>query len=216
MNRLLLVLISGTALPVWAAEAPLSALITHERNWLTADGVQHRASYQERLYRNEQHVWIERVFPPTVKKLPEDKDHDHKHVSFDTAPRWVTRKADGQLRVQYLNLESHNLIEVTPRDYESVAFDGSWANTRNLITPEGKGWQTTTIGKETWQVYQTKQGTTKVLWDKTHNFPATILREDGTGTASMKATVQWLPTPAQWPWQKLPKLETIDYSDTLD
>ena len=216
MGALALVLTASSL--AWCSDStPVAALLTHERSWVSADGVQHHVRYQEKFYRDAQHVWLERVLPVGLSTPSAEQGHeDHHHVAFDVIPRFLSLGPKQVLQLQFVDQEHARLIQVSPRDYEAVGFDGSWDAARLLIQTEGPGWVSRQIQGETWRVYQGKQGQTRVLWDQARAFPRVIERKDQQGLATMKATVAWLPQPQRWPWQALPKMQIIDYTDTLD
>ncbi len=199
-----------------ATPQPVTAHIAHEYIEQSADGLEKITRYQEQLVRDTSRVWQQRILPASHETHTEDAGHFH----VEEAARLVSKSA-GQLSLVYVDSEKKQQIQVQPREFDSVSFDGNWdgayfllhsknlANLQPLEKSAPKG--------AAWYVYQTKQQRLTVLWSTIWQLPLSILQENLQGLKKQhRVTITPQARLATAPWQSISHYAVKDFLDTLD
>ena len=206
------------------AAADLSLLITHDSQSLDEDGVTRTQHFQERLVRQDNTVWVERVMPPLAIQAHAaqacEEGKEHKHLDMDAATRWVTRGSDGKVQLRLVNAIEKQVVAIGPGDYDAVGFDGNWDNAWHLLDPrqlrQMKKLAKAAPAGANWYEGRQDGRYLRVLWDEGKACPLRI--ESGTDNGlvrrEMSAVVQ--PAPKTLPWQALRGYAQKEYSDFLD
>lgn len=213
----------GLACTGAAQAAPdVSLEVTHQSNVLGADGVKRTAVFSERVVRQGDTVWIERVIPHGAhhddehEKSKSGAAKDHKHADLSAATRWIQRLPDGKLKLRLVAMHDKMVVSVPPAEYSTVGFDGAWLAAYHLIDPAVlktmKAVERTTQG----QWYEnTKNGNkVRILWDTQREMPLQVTTQGLNG--SRTTTVKVLSNPTKKPWDSTTKYAQKDYSDFLD
>ena len=201
-----------------AAAPELHLQLSHSTVGVGDDGVKRSAEFSERLYRNKQYVWVERVIPQGAhsEAAHSEADKEHRHLDVVAASRWISRTADGKTEVRLVLPHDKVVVNVPPTDYANIGFDGSWNALYHLIDPamlkEMQAGQTS-ANKVT---YTRKTGDTQVtvVWDTRLQIPLRV--ETRTPNSSRKTEVKVLPLAKNWPWEQVTGFQPKDYSDYLD
>jgi len=198
--------------------------VTHQSSALGADGIKRSTVFTERVVRQGDTVWIERVMPPGAHL---EDDHtktkggaakDHKHADLSAATRWIERLPDGKLKFRLVAMHDKVVVDIAPAEYGTVGFDGAWLAAYHLIDPavlkKLKAGETTPQG----QWYENAKGanTVRVLWDAKREIPLQVMSQSDQGRASRSTTVRVLGTVIKSPWQVTQKFTQKEYSDFLD
>lgn len=220
MNKIILAsLLVALIQPLWAAD--LSLLLTHDSTSLSADGVTRTSHYQERLYRQQQQVWLERIIPAHVAASVSHDDSDgHKHLDLDTSARWVSRIDDKKAEIRLVNRHDRQLVTVDSGDYDAIGFDGDWPTAYYLVDPAKL--KTMILSKRSapagsqWYESIGKNGYIRILWDSRQQYPRRI--ESGSHDGSQERVVRVEPgvKPAQMPWLTLKGYQHKEYTDFMD
>ncbi len=196
--------------------------VIHQSNTLGADGIKRSTVFTERVVRQGDTLWIERLMPPGAH--PED-DHakakmgaakDHKHADLSAATRWIQRLPDGKLKFRLVSMHDKVVVDIAPAEYATVGFDGAWLAAYHLIDPAVlqtlKAGETTSQGQ--WFENQKGRNSVRVLWDAKREMPLQVLSQGPTGKRS--TIVKVLSSTAKTPWDVTKKFSQKEYSDFLD
>lgn len=207
------------SLPLWAGD--LALVLTHDSTSLSADGITRTSHYQERLYRQDQQVWLERVIPASVAHAAAHIDSDgHKHLDLDTSARWVSRIDDKKAEIRLVNRHDRQLVTVDSGDYDAIGFDGDWPTAYYLVDPAKLHSMSLSKrpapGAGQWYESIGKGGYVRILWDIKQQYPRRI--ESGTADGSQRKVVQieQIAQPKQMPWLVLKGYQQKDYTDFMD
>ncbi len=222
MKRLILAM-AGFAVLASAQAAPLlSAVITRETQNIGNDGVTRSSVFQERIYRDANNVWIERVLPKHhqhgqhAHKKGGEEDHHHLDLAEAAQHYFIDNKKMPKL---YLVLqEDKTVVHLQDADVDMLGLSDCWRCVYSLIDPKSlKGMK---ISKRangmTWYETQNAKNKVKIEWDDKNNMARVIdIRGlDGLSYSVVKANIQSVNITA--PWQGYGKFLTKDYSDFGD
>lgn len=215
---LVLGLIAGTA----QAAPDVTLEVIHQSNALGADGIKRSTVFTERVVRQGDTVWVERVMPPGAHledehaKAKVGAAKDHKHADLSAATRWIQRLPDGKLRFRLVAMHDKVVVDIAPAEYATVGFDGAWLAAYHLIDPAVlktlKPGEITPQGQ--WFENAKGRNSVRVLWDAKREMPLQVLSQGANGNRSTTAKV--LSAAAKSPWDVTKKFAQKDYSDFLD
>lgn len=222
LKRTLAILLSvaaGALLPWSHAQAQdANLLVKHWTRTTGSDGITRTTEYSERVYRRASQLWVERVLPAGAHSVA---DHakagaDHRHIDASTAARWISREADGTLRVRLVPPHDGVVVEVTKTDYANIGFDGSWDAAWHLMDPAALKRLERHASNGDLVRYDAKSAeqAIEVVWSQRAGHPISVLST--AGSTQRKTTVQAIAQPKVAPWDQLGKLNRKDYSDYLD
>ena len=228
MNRIIVALLISVAIPdAWAAQATqsdsLAALLTHEYQEITAEGVTRNSRYQERFYRQGDHVWIERVFPKDQPANAHKLSSHHHGADLATASRHITRTSNGKAKIALVSFTDKALINVGPEEYQTVGFNGSWSSAYHIVSPQSlKTMQRSRAPNPgsgaTWYEKDSGKEIIRVLWSSDLALPLVIENRDKHGGAYSKMSVKLLPPPDKqsMPWTRIKQLTQMEFADMGD
>lgn len=214
-----LVLVSMSA----ALAAPdVSLEVTHQSSVLGSDGIKRSTVFSEKVVRQGDTVWIERVMPAGAHR---EDDHakakmgaakDHKHADLSAATRWIQRLPDGKLKFRLVAMHDKVVVNVPPAEYGTVGFDGAWLAAYHLIDPvvlkTMKAGEITSQGQ--WYENSKNGSKVRVLWDAKGEMPLQVISQGPNGSRS--TMVKPLSAAIKNPWVITSKFAQKDYSDFLD
>lgn len=200
----------------------LAVRVQHDITVLGADGVTRITRFGERLVRQGNNSWVVRIVPAGAHGEAEHAHGGkaHKHMDLAAAARWVSREADGKLRVRLINSHEKMVVEVPAADYGNIGFDGKWATASNLLDPEQlkrmKPISRSAPQGARWYEGSTASARVQVLWDATARYPMRIESRNASGSSHSTMEVNREPMPRVLPWTQLEGYARKDYSDLLD
>jgi len=208
-----------------ADAAPLSATVVYESRVVSADGIEKRTRFSERLVRTDSVVWTERVIPADAshEKATHEEGHDHLHpADLARAARYLSRDAGGQLRLAFVLDEERTVVGAEPRDFDQLGFDGNWPMSWSLFDPAQlkslkQTERKTAEAGASWYEAHGQGRFIRVLWSESRRIALEI--ESGTDDGSRWNRTQVrldAKPPAALPWQRLAKYHRKDYVDLLD
>jgi len=216
----------AAGLTVGAAQAApdLTLEVTHQSSAVGPDGILRSTAFSERVVRQGDTVWIERVMPPGAHqehehaKAQAENAKNHKHADLTAATRWIQRLPDGKLRLRLVAMHDKVVVDVAPAEYGTVGFDGDWLAAYHLIDPSVlkklKAAESTPQGQ--WFENAKGANTIRVLWDAKREIPLQVISRSDQGRSNRSTTVRILNTMTQNPWGVTQKFSQKDYSDFLD
>lgn len=205
------------AFNLWAAPADLNLLVKHDITEIGADGVTRNIRFQERVYRRNGLVWVERVLPAEAHRGEDHAQggHDHKHMDLAASARWITQDKGQGVRIRLVNHHDRVVIDVPAAEYANVGFDGSWENAWHLLDPR----QLKDMRVKSGGLYE-KAGngnTVRVLWDSKAEIPRRVESANKSGTSRKIMVAEDIPAPRKTPWEGLGSgYQQKEYSDYLD
>ncbi|NTV11625.1 MAG: hypothetical protein HGA47_12765 [Zoogloea sp.] len=214
-----LVLLLGCSL-AFAQDVQLR--IQHSIHSVGADGITRDSSFSESLIRRDGVVWVQRIIPPGVHE-----DHDssekaggHKHLDQSTSARWITRAADGKLRVRLVNAHERMTVDIGPADYANIGFDGNWESAWHLLDPRQlktfKPLPRSAPAGSRWYGLEKGEQWVRVLWDDKLQLPRRVESGNHDGTLHKLMVAEPVAAPKQLPWNALAGYAAKEYSDLLD
>ncbi|MCX9155968.1 hypothetical protein OPU71_07490 [Niveibacterium sp. 24ML] len=229
MNKSILCALFG-ALPLLAAAAPgdaLQATVQVESRWITADGVEKTTRFSERLVRSESHVWTERIKPTGTPKAEADEHQHageaHLHPSdLAGAAKLIGRDKQGAVSLSFIRTDLKTRVDMSPRDYDAVGFDGKWESAWSLVDPAlikrlALSTRASSEAGARWYERRGEGEYLRVLWSDSLKLALRIEsgRDDGSRASRTVVKLDPAAAPAQ-PWAKLAGYTRKDYTDLLD
>lgn len=203
-----------------AHAAPLlTASVTRESQVIGNDGVTRSSVFQERIYRDANNIWIERVLPKHHQHGHKEKgEDDHHHLDLSEAAQhyFIDNK-----KVAKLNLvlqEDKTVVHLQDADVEMLGLSSCWTCVYSLIDPKSlKGMKVSKRANGiTWYETQNAKNKVKIEWDDKNNMARVIdIRGvNGLSYSIVKANIQ--PVNITAPWTTYGKFSSKDYSDFGD
>ena len=211
-----------------AAVSNLNLLVEHDISEVGADGVTRSMHFQERVYRRDKVVWIERVIPAAARDVRyghagrehATEEREHKHLDVAGAALWVVLEEGKVLNVRLVNAHDKAVINIPAAEYGNVGFDGNWENTWHLLDPRQlktmKPLTVTAPAGMRWYETATGNRTVRVLWDEKAAIPLRVMSDDKSGAARKRMTAKDIAVPRGAPWALLSGYQQKEYSDYLD
>jgi hypothetical protein len=206
------------------AATDLALEVTHQSSSLGADGIKRDTLFTERVIRQGDTVWIERVIPAgahTESELEKAKNpKGHKHADLNNAVRWIQKLPDGKLKLRLVALHDKVIVDVAPNEFANVGFDGSWAAAYHLIDPaflkKLKPAQTEGASQWFFSAPSSSSNSVRILWTQKNEIPTSVLTQNVSGTTKRLTTVRVLSHSPSTPWRNLNQFVVKEYSDFLD
>lgn len=204
-----------------AIATPLAAIVTFESTAITPAGVTKQTRFQERLLRDNNIVWSERIVPQVTRQqehLHQQEPHHH-DLDFSRAGKWMELQ-NNQVSFRLVLREDKRIIEPRINEYGTLGFDGVWETAYYQINRAVL--QTMQVINKpaakdaVWYERKSEKEFTRILWDQKNEIPLTIESDSSDGNSNTKITFVLVAAPAEMPWQKLLDYETIAYEDLLD
>jgi hypothetical protein len=214
------------AAPLHAADAAqppdLDLSIRYYSRVLTPEGVLRESRYEERMVRRRDHVWTARVLPQEgMREEQTGEEHEHKHFNYVVLPRHVIRDGNG-VKLEFVDVRERTVVSIAPSEYESVNFDGSWANAFFLADPRQVAALPVTarasaVAGARWHEQEKNGVFRRVLWDEKRMVPLVI--ETGNRQDTFYRRMEIMPQStlsALLPWQGTASYAQKEYADFLD
>ena len=217
---------AGDHQPVGAQPLPpVQAQISYVSREVTPDGITQLHSYQESWIRDGNTLWSERLIPASVVEAfhhhHDESKTPHKHFMYQMAARWVTRQANGELELNYVDRFHHNQVHYPATEYGQAGFEPNWSHLSQLFdpaqlahfTPTGKTGEQGAI----WYQQQQANQIIRVLWSEKLQLALEIERHTPDNNKQYHMTVKLQPSlPTPRPWQQLSGYEQKEISDFFD
>ncbi|MBJ6763188.1 hypothetical protein JGU66_20660 [Myxococcaceae bacterium JPH2] len=198
----------------------MAVLISHEEQGVRPDGVTQVLRYQERVLRRDGHLWSERVLDGRVPAVAHSESRRDVH-DWSVVPRWVSREADGRVRLRFVLADSREVVEVEPPEYDSVGFTPAWDELSHQVSNEVLARLTPSTRPDApegarWLEATTADRYIRVLWSD--KLALALEMESGRkdGTALHRAKVQLESLPATAPWESTRAFARKDINDYRD
>ncbi|HEU0034316.1 MAG TPA: hypothetical protein VFQ53_27020 [Kofleriaceae bacterium] len=201
-------MLASVVVPASVAAAPVVVRIHHESTILGTDGVSRTERYDERLVRDGDQVWIERVLPAALPKATDLHD-----VDLHVAVRWFVRSGDG-VRAALVSVPDELVVELEPASLDSFAIPARWVEAANLVDISSLEPGRAEDGAR-WYERRDAAATTRVLWDRALNLPRRVEIRSSNGRITTRMTVI-RDTGDPRPWQRARRFRRIDRSDLGD
>lgn len=213
----------------------LDLSIVHYTRVLTREGVLRESRYEETMLRRPGHVWTARIVPAVAstpnalhghdetgaRKADGPEAHAHKHFNHVLLPRHVTSTGD-QVRLEFVDSHTREVISIAPSEYENVSFDGSWANAFFLADPKIVATlplinKTSPVFGARWHELTRDGVYQRVLWDEKRRVPLLVEKGDTKGSFLQRMEVKVQPALAKvLPWTSIKGYAQKEYADFLD
>ena len=194
----------------------LSASIMRETQTIGNDGVTRTSVFQERMYRNTQNIWIERVLPKHHQHGQEKGGHKHLDLAEAAQHYFIDHKKQPKLNL--VLMEDKTVVHLQDADVDMLGLSHCWSCVYSLIDP--KSLKAMTVKKKdantTWYETQNKKNKMSIEWDNRNNIAKRVeVRSlDGLRYDILKANIQQVNIAE--PWKTYSKFTTKDYSDFGD
>lgn len=194
----------------------LSANITRETQSIGNDGVTRTSVFQERMYRNTQNIWIERVLPKHHQHGHEKGGHKHLDLAEAAQHYFIDQKK--QPRLNLVLMEDKTVVHLQDADVDMLGLSNCWNCVYFLIDPKSLKGMTVKKkdGNSTWYESQNKKNKMSIEWDNRNNIAKRVeVRSlDGLRYDILKANIQQVNIAE--PWKSYSKFTSKDYSDFGD
>jgi len=208
-----------------AAQGPdLDLSIHYYSRVFTLEGVLRESRYQEKMMRRPDHVWTARVLPDAPSAHAADAMPSHKeqkHFNHVTLPRHVVR-ANGQVRLEYVDFHEREVVSIPPSEYENVRFDGNWRKAFFLVDPKMVAALPVTnraspVAGARWREIEKGGVYQRVLWDEKRMIPLVIEKGDVAGrTLERMEVIPQASLSKELPWTGARSYAQKEYADFLD
>ncbi len=217
-NLILAALVAlGAAALARAATPPLHALVNYETEQRLASGITRTERWQERLVRQGDRVWSERLGAHAAEH--EGGGAGHKHFDFDSAARWLERQANGELQLRFVATHQRQVVSVPKAEWGAVSFDGRWDAAAHLVPP-GLIAQMKPLDRPSeegiWREQREKGWTHRVLWSEQRQVALRVESVKDDGSYRRVVVLKPAAAPARAPWTGLDRFEQKVYDDFLD
>lgn len=213
---LLMTLMTGMS-PVFAAPL-LSADVMRETQVMGNDGVTRTTVFKERIYRDQNNIWIERVLPSQHQHGKDEHDAGHKHLDIAEAAQHYFIDKQNKPRLNLILQEDKTVVHMQDADVEMLGLSSCWACTYYLIDP--KMLKSMKLVKQqqgiSWYTTQNAKNKVTIEWDDKHNIARKIdIRGlNGQSYNLVQANITTIERKA--PWTGYGKFMTKDYADFGD
>jgi hypothetical protein len=232
---LLIALLMWTGMADAAQPAPaipqgpaLELTVKYYDRSLTAEGVLREIHFEEEMLRRPGHIWVARVLPKTTGTEKEnhaahahDAGHEHKHFNSVLLPRHVSLENDN-IKLEYIDREERQVVNIVATEYENVNFDGSWINAYFLVDPQQVAAmplskKSPTVAGARWHEQEQNGVFQRVLWDDINKIPLEVETGKRDGTLFRKVSVRINSKGSEkTPWSNTQGYVHKEYSDFLD
>lgn len=207
----------------------VDAIIRYDVRIDGADGVMRTESWQERLIRRGDVVWIERVLPDAPDASHSALEVGHKHFDYGRSARLVERLPDGAVRLRFVDRERRMVVEVPAAEYGTVGFSPNWEAAAHIIAPAAvagmkpaadAGMKTAaSAGRaRAWREENTAGWQHRLLWSDAMQLPIRVESRmtDGRVVRTLEVRAVSLTPPDRLPWRTLDGYERRTYDDFTD
>ncbi|OHX14361.1 hypothetical protein BI347_13230 [Chromobacterium sphagni] len=216
MKTLLICTLPALASAALAATPDLQAVVRYETVSLGADGVEKTARYSEKWIRQGGHVWRERL---NAGQASHDDD-GHQHLDYAAAPRHVWLDSKRQPQLEFIHSGRKERIQVAPREWSDVGFNGSWPQASQLVDlARLKGFARRRESADiTLYRKASAEGGKTLRWSRRWQMPLEIevRSADSRQRETIRVTPQALTPSTPLPWRQSAGWPARDYLDTLD
>ncbi|MBB5019115.1 hypothetical protein HNQ59_002413 [Chitinivorax tropicus] len=226
MKQLWIGLVLAASAQTVSATTDLAATLSHETQELTSEGISRITRFQERFLRTSDQVWTERLVPLQARFVTSGHVHTSRCGKLHMLPmsgKLITRQANGQLKLQFVQPLSQTVIDTEARDYPEIGFDNAWDRAYYLIDKQAlqrmrKTSRPSTAAHASWYEQETTGQFTRVLWSDQYQIPLVIESGTKTGTHLSRTTInlETMPGKQMLPWSQLTNMQHRDYVDLLD
>ncbi|KAF1027781.1 MAG: hypothetical protein GAK29_00422 [Acinetobacter bereziniae] len=147
----------------------LQATISRESQVIGNDGVTHTSVFQERMYRDQNNVWLERVLPKHHQHSTDAKNKtSHKHLDLSETAQHYFLDNKKSTRLNLVLPEDKTVIHLQTVDIEMLGLTNCWTCVFSIfdsqsvkkmkITQQGNGY--------TWYESQNAKNKIKIKWAK--------------------------------------------------
>ncbi len=214
---LALALVIAPAIAHADAGAPaVTALITYDSTVVDTQGVTRTARYQERLTRDGDAVWIERVMPPGMSVPRPAHAHD---LDLHLAARWFTRAGADGVTVGLVSAPARVVIDLTPGEAVDLGLPRRWQVAAEMIDVGGlRPLAARAAAGTRWYATAGAQPAVKVLWSEALRLPLVIETRSADGRATSRTTIDAtaLAARAPRPWAAIGDYAHKERSDLED
>ncbi|OHX15454.1 hypothetical protein [Chromobacterium sphagni] len=217
MKNLLISALLALAAAAQAAAPDLQAVVRYETVSRGADGVEKTVRYSEKWIRQGQHVWRERLGSSQAQRHDDD---GHQHLDYAAARRHVWLDGRKQPQLEFIHAGRKERIQVAPREWSDVGFNGSWPQASQLVDHARlKGFSRRQESADiTLYRKASAEGGKTLRWSRRWQMPLEIevRSADGRQRETIRVTPQALAPSTPLPWRQSAGWPARDYLDTLD
>lgn len=198
------------------ASAPdLDAVVSYETQQRLASGITRTERWQERLSRQGERVWSERL----GAQAHAHEAGGHAHFDFDSAARWLERQANGEVQLRFVDRHQRQVVSVPKAEWSAVSFDGRWDAAAHLVPPSLITQMKPLERAATdgvWKEQRDKGWTHRVLWSEARQVALRIESSKDDGSFRRVVVLTPTATSSRAPWTGLERFEQKVYDDFLD
>jgi hypothetical protein len=197
---------------MYALAAVVVALVTHETTDIDAEGVTRTSRWQERVIRDADQSWIERVLPHEAAPA-----RDAHAVNLRTAARWYVKRPDGGVTTALVSVADHLIVDIDPGSRAGLGLEDRWRTAAQLVDLDGLAPTQAVAGGSVWYARASAAGYVRVLWNERLALPLAIDAGTWDGRSSSHTRIE-IDThgSAIAPWSRLDGFHHADLSDLED
>jgi hypothetical protein len=215
--------LAGTATAQAASpRAPdLDAIVSHETRHVMANGVTRTDTWQERIVRRGETVWLERAMPAARSGKHDDEtatEHiGHRHFNADTSARWLSRSADGSVTLKLVDREHQAVVAVPRAEFGTVGFDGRFDAAASVLpTSAVRSMKAGAVNDQgQWFSDRSDGWSHRVLWSEARQLAMRVESQRDDGSVKRVVSVRLMPA-AALPWAGLQGFAAKHYDDFMD
>jgi hypothetical protein len=215
---------AGQSTPAIPQGPALDLKIKYYDRALTAEGVLRESRFEETMLRRPGHVWSARVLPEFAKRqgaAHAHHEHEDKHLNPTILSRHVALNGK-EVKLELIDFDRKEVVNIVPTEYENVSFDGSWVNAYFLVDPQQVvhmplSAKSAPVAGTQWYEQEKNGVYQRVLWDGQNMIPLEVETGRRDGTLLRKVSVEIISKNGkEMPWANLKGYLQKEYSDFLD
>ncbi len=221
------VLLVGIAGIATAQAAPprasdLDAIVTHETRHVMANGVTRTDTWQERIVRRGETVWVERAMPTARPSKHDDEtaaEHiGHRHFNAEMSARWLSRGADGSVTLKLVDREHQAVVAVPRAEFGTVGFDGRFDAAASVLPASAVHAMKAGAVSDQGQSFSDRSDgwSHRVLWSEARQLAMRVESQRDDGSVRRVVSVRLMPAAAALPWAGLQGFAAKHYDDFMD
>ncbi len=204
-------LLFSVNVPVYAADA---YRVDYQIETQHANGVTNIQKYSEKMIRDDQNVWIERLNLQHDDSAHEQHDHQH---DFSSAIQWIEQSPDQRLTIRYVLPDSKLVVPLQRVDMEMLGIHQCWRCYHDVFDRQQLARQAPQKQGSLFNYQWDEQGKHhQLIWDVQENIVKHYIYHNPVTRYRKQISVSKLASDIAAPWEVVQQYSQRDYADFSD